>query len=398
MAHRLFFVLFIIAVLLGLGLMVVVLLRHFNKVWWERKWVRSSAWALPILGISSFTVFASMPDPHHSTLAFATMATAMIVATCELSLVVALPISGLFHLADSLIHRWKSRKTAEQDQPHEGRRRFLKRTAVAVPLLTLTTDAYGIGRAFGDVNVTVKRFKYAGLPAALDGLRILHLSDLHLSVYVNLTDLEQILTDAAKHSPDLILVTGDIADDLRLLPDAIRMLDSARAPLGAYASLGNHEHFRGVQQVVHAFSGSPVLLLVDEGRRIEIGDSTLYLAGIDDPVTMRDIREDYFVNSIGKALVDRDSEAFTILMSHRPNAFDEAETHGIDLTLAGHTHGAQLGLGGRSLLESSFPTSYLWGHYRKNAAQLYTSSGAGHWFPFRLGCPTEAPVIELNRE
>jgi uncharacterized protein len=84
-------------------------------------------------------------------------------------------------------------------------------------------------------------------------------------------------------------------------------------------------------------------------------------------------------------------------MSHRPDAFDHAAVRGIDLTLAGHTHGGQIGMFGRSVFESYWPERYLWGRYERNGSQLYTSAGVGHWFPFRLGCPPEAPVIELTR-
>ena len=82
-------------------------------------------------------------------------------------------------------------------------------------------------------------------------------------------------------------------------------------------------------------------------------------------------------------------------MTHRPEGFDPASEMGIELTLSGHTHGGQAGLNGRSLW-SAFTDRYLWGHYAKNGSQMYLSSGIGHWFPFRLGCPTEAPIIELT--
>jgi predicted MPP superfamily phosphohydrolase len=84
------------------------------------------------------------------------------------------------------------------------------------------------------------------------------------------------------------------------------------------------------------------------------------------------------------------------LMTHRPDAFPPAAERDIDLMLAGHTHGGQVGFAGRSILESSLPGRYLWGKYLLGQSQLYTSCGVGHWFPFRLGCPTEAPIIELK--
>jgi uncharacterized protein len=106
-----------------------------------------------------------------------------------------------------------------------------------------------------------------------------------------------------------------------------------------------------------------------------------------------------------------------MLLCHRPEGFDPAIDNGFDLTLSGHTHGGQLGLLGRSLLEHIRPGIGWWGAYAKQRSvteaaaaafarrtrtpggpsRLYTTSGFGHWFPFRLGCPTEMPVVVLER-
>ena len=101
--------------------------------------------------------------------------------------------------------------------------------------------------------------------------------------------------------------------------------------------------------------------------------------------------------SVEASQLEAPSDAFRLLMSHRSLAFDYAAPLGVDLTLAGHNHGVQLGLGGRSLFESWYPDRYLWGHYQKESSQLYTSAGVGHWFPFRLGCPPEAPLLVLEQ-
>jgi predicted MPP superfamily phosphohydrolase len=99
--------------------------------------------------------------------------------------------------------------------------------------------------------------------------------------------------------------------------------------------------------------------------------------------------------SIGKSIKDSVSDEFKVLMSHRPRALDVAGEFGVDLILAGHTHGGQIGLNGRSVFEGVMKERYLWGKYQKGSAKLYTSSGVGHWFPYRLGCPAEAPIITL---
>lgn len=69
----------------------------------------------------------------------------------------------------------------------------------------------------------------------------------------------------------------------------------------------------------------------------------------------------------------------------------------MDLTLAGHAHGGQIGFNGHSAFERIWPDQYLWGPYSVGRSRLYTTSGFGHWFPFRVNCPTEAPLIELAR-
>jgi predicted MPP superfamily phosphohydrolase len=210
-------------------------------------------------------------------------------------------------------------------------------------------------------------------------------------------DLEQTLAEATVYQPDLILVTGDIADDLTQLSDALGLIEAVGAPLGAYACLGNHEHFRGVDTVETIFAASSIPLLVNRGVDIERAGARLHLAAIDDPVRMHRVADDFFTRSLEMTLRERPSDAFTVLLSHRPDAFPYAAARRVPLTLAGHTHGGQIGFLERSILEASYPEKYLWGHYRIDASHLYTSCGAGHWFPFRLGCPQEAPIIELVR-
>ena len=97
-----------------------------------------------------------------------------------------------------------------------------------------------------------------------------------------------------------------------------------------------------------------------------------------------------------QALEDWPSDTMAVVMSHRPRGFDSAAKHRVPLTLAGHTHGYQMGLGGWSVGEV-IGAPYPRGFYRKGESHLYTSTGFGHWFPFRLGCPREAPVITLRR-
>lgn len=395
--HSLFPVAFASFWILALGLAEILLLRLLNKVWWKRRWIRRSAVALPLVGMLAVVAWGIGEYLAISILALAGGVVVALTFVLEACLMLSLPLSGIIHGVEHLLHRRLQKKLDPADYPPSpGRRLFLQGAAAALPVITLSMGAAGVGRSLGKVNVPVRKLAIAGLPTGLDNLRILQISDTHLWHYVTLEDLSSICTDAAAYKPDLVLVTGDIADDLSLLPDALRIIAELRPPLGVFAALGNHEYFRGVEAVRRIFDRAEIPLFINQGMQIGSGGGELYLAGIDDPRRLSLAPSDFFERTIDQALVTRSPGLFTILMSHRPDAFDYASTQQIGLTLAGHTHGGQVGIFGRSVFEPAFPQRYLWGTYNRGESTLYTTSGAGHWFPFRLGCPPEAPIIELH--
>lgn len=280
-----------------------------------------------------------------------------------------------------------------------GRRSFLTTAAAALPLLTVSAAGAGVAQSYGRTRFPNVPLHYPELPADLEGLRILHLSDIHLGYFVGLEDLERTMIDAEAQRPDVILLTGDVSDDLRVLPEALRMIGGLKTRYGTFASIGNHEYYRGIEEVLRAFDAGPVPMLIDAASTIAVGSSSLHIAGADDPArTGRFNNAAFLRGTVERAIDGMPSDAFTILMSHRPEGFDVASAHGVDLTLSGHYHGGiQLGLGGRAIIQGFAPEKYYWGHYSRGSAQLYTSGGVGHWFPFRLNCPPEAPVYVLRR-
>ncbi|MDT8324135.1 MAG: metallophosphoesterase, partial [Bacteroidota bacterium] len=227
---------------------------------------------------------------------------------------------------------------------------------------------------------------------------ILHISDVHVGFFIGFDDLERMVALAGAQRPDLVLITGDFSDDAPTYLDALRLAGEIPSRYGTYASIGNHEYFRGIRSIMRAYDRGPIPLLLDSGTVVDIDGTPLYIAGADDPRSMRNRPDDFFANSIDRAMRDAPSDAFSILMSHRPTGFDRAAEMGIPLTLAGHTHGGQIGLNGRSLLYALNPERYMWGLYERGAHKLYVSAGAGHWFPYRLGCPTEMPMYRLTRQ
>jgi len=391
-------IIFAIAFILFVGIIEIALLRLLNKVWWKRKFIRRGAMALPIIGSIMVLVWGLGEYHTISWLAYIGAVLAVLTFMCEVALMLSLPVSGVIHLIHALkVHLAKKRKGGRDVGVDQNRRDFLKATAAAVPLITIAGSVSGVTKSFSDVKVYKREMLIANLSSDFEGLKILHISDPHLRHYVTLSDLEQVCTDAAAFSPDLTLVTGDVADDLRQLSDALKMVYDLKSPLGTFACLGNHEYYRGIEEVHRIYDKSPVPLLVDEAVGVPVKNSVLMIGATDDPVSFGSKHQEFYSNCLDFILTRHGLGDFSVLMAHRPDALDNASEQGFNLVLSGHTHGGQIGFMGRSAFEGAWPDRYLWGEYSRGKTKLYTSSGVGHWFPFRLGCPREAPILELHR-
>jgi predicted MPP superfamily phosphohydrolase len=276
-----------------------------------------------------------------------------------------------------------------------ARRRFLRQAAAVLP-----ASAVAAGAAAMTGNDTTRivhvPLTFRDLPPALDGLRILQLSDLHLGAGRHAADLDALLASLRSTPPDLIVLTGDVADQLQELEAALALVTAFAPRLGVYAALGNHEYLNDIEEMRPAYERSSVRLLINETASVSVGDATLFLAGVDDPVFIGPARA-FFERAVAECAVDAPAQAFRLLLCHRPEGFEPAAKHGFHLTLSGHTHGGQVGILGRSAFEVLFGMPYLWGSYRRGESRLYTTSGFGHWFPFRFNCPAEAPLITLQR-
>jgi predicted MPP superfamily phosphohydrolase len=285
-----------------------------------------------------------------------------------------------------------------------SRRAVIRAGTASLPAMAAMTGASGLATAWQRPRIPVIPMRFEGLHPDLEGLRILQLSDLHLGACAGLDDLKRSLDEVmAGQQPDLIVVTGDLADDPSLIPGALDLVTRARARYGAIASLGNHEYLHDIAVTRPKYEASAVPLLVSAGRTLSIGRARLFIGGSDDPVHMHGDIAGMLRPSIARAASHAPAAAdFRLLLCHRPEGHGPAADHGFDLTLSGHTHGGQLGLFGRSLLEKLRPGTGWWGTYARTRrdgrrSRLYTTSGFGHWFPFRVGCPTEMPVLVLER-
>jgi predicted MPP superfamily phosphohydrolase len=294
-----------------------------------------------------------------------------------------------------------------------SRRVVLEAAAASVPIGALGAGVAGIAGGLEATRIVERPMRFAALPEPLRGLRILQLTDLHIGAYLDPRAIEELVERAHAARPDLVVLTGDICDHEPWLERSLRAVERLDPRLGAFAVFGNHEYFGDARAARRSYDRSRVRLINDRHARLDVGGAELTLVGVDDPRGHGGDPEHY-ARHADRALASASSEGFRLGLCHRPNGFAALADRGVDLTLSGHTHGGQLGrvvasapvaVAGdappldddRSLFESAFPRAHLWGRYERNGRQLYTSSGGGHWFAFRLACPSEAALITLEQ-
>jgi predicted MPP superfamily phosphohydrolase len=276
------------------------------------------------------------------------------------------------------------------------RRSFLRGTAAMAPLISTGIGIRGIYQAQAAMAVRQYALSIPGLSSGLSGFKIGQVSDTHLGPYFSLERLDSVVALLVRQKPDLVVITGDFVDDMNLLASALERLDQLQPliPQGIYFCLGNHEYIRNVNLVRAALAKSRVVLLENSSRLILPGPQPFYLLGVDYPGRGMDISADRRRQCFTAANQGIPADAFKVLIAHHPDFLFDGFAGQIPLTLAGHTHGGQVVIGGKSLFYSR--AAYIRGLYRENGVYGYVSSGAGHWFPFRLGCPPEVSIFTLQ--
>jgi uncharacterized protein len=292
------------------------------------------------------------------------------------------------------------------------RRRFLERTALAVGAFPFAAGAYGMVFERIDLETTRQRIRLARLPRAFDGFRIAQLSDLHIGPFMSEAEIRRVVGITNELKADLIVLTGDYVTWDPLTQDAVvNVLAGLKAPRGVFGCLGNHELWTRTQDSItrlFASAGIPILRqervsIAAGGAGSPAGAESLNLIGVDyqTRTSMASRRERGFVRQYLTG-VDRllQPDLVNILLSHNPNTFERAAELGIDLSLAGHTHGGQVSLEfvHPGISPSRLITPYLRGWFQKGNAQLYVNRGIGTiGVPIRIDAPPEVTVFELVR-
>jgi uncharacterized protein len=284
-----------------------------------------------------------------------------------------------------------------------SRRRFLQQSAVLVSATPFVAAGYGLLYERQDVEVVRPRVRLARLPKTFDGFRIAQLSDIHMGPFSTAGYISRCVAITNGLKPDLIVLTGDyIAWDPGAEREVVRVLAGLHAPQGVFGCLGNHEEESNTEEYVASlFAKQGIHILRQQRAPIQLASETINLMGIDDPrgeTEAEDMRDLY--RRLHKGLVMPGT--VNILLAHEPSvsAFDRAAELGIDLMLAGHTHGGQLALEAvhRGFNISHLLYRYTSGWYENRGAKLYVNRGIGTTgFPIRLGDRPEITLLELTQ-
>ena len=244
----------------------------------------------------------------------------------------------------------------------------------------IVSFVYGYTWGQWTVRVSHLSFSLKDWPWEWHGLKIVHLSDLHIGPNLTKDELQSYVRTVNSLQPDLILLTGDILDsDPIYVPEFFPILAELKADLGMYACLGNHDHYAGAQAVVDGLRQyTQIRLLRDQITSLVKHSCHLHIIGLDDRGQdwARGLDELPLLRDLHARIPDHEP---CILLSHRPDLFPQAARQDIPLTLSGHTHGGQFALPGwqgRFNL-ARFITHFSRGVYESAGSFLYVNRGLG---------------------
>lgn len=251
------------------------------------------------------------------------------------------------------------------------------------------------------------------LPYAFDGVRIVHISDIHAGSFYDKRAVKKGVRSVMEQRPDLIFFTGDLVNRVtREIDDYFASLSVLQAPLGVYSVLGNHDYGDYVHWPLQRSKRKNLLdmldahrrlgwqLLLNDHRTLQLGDASMAILGVENWGKGRFSK----YGRLEDAYRGTEESDVKLLLTHDPSHWEAKvlqEYRDIDVTFAGHTHGFQFGLelGALKMSPSSFKYKQWAGLYEYESQYLYVNRGFGYLMvPLRIGIRPEITVVELVRK
>jgi predicted MPP superfamily phosphohydrolase len=307
----------------------------------------------------------------------------------------AVNLSGF--LGAVLIPLWLLFRVASRGVPvtfRQDRRLALRALAGVSIAAPVGIASFGVFVERTNFEICQHKIGLPNLPLALDGIRLLQISDIHLSPYLSETRLARVVDSANELKADFTFITGDLisskGDPLDACLAQLSRLKSVGPKLGC---MGNHEVYAdSIEYTERQGARLGIDFLRCRARAFRFGDAVLNIAGVDyQPMGSRYLKH-------GASMIV--PGAVNVLLSHNPDVFPVAAKQGYDLTLAGHTHGGQVTfeLLSPALNPARMLTPYVRGIYHEGSSVCYVNRGIGTLgVPARLGARPEITLLTLKR-
>jgi len=355
-------------------------------------------WAIAALTLAGFACMLLIPVGFALWFALAGPAIRDLADLCQVPLIVSVYLVVCWIAALVAVTWW-------------GWRRVLQRTPVVVradrsrsinlggPVATEPSKdhphhflAHLPGNQILQLDVAERALNIPRLSPALDGLSIVHFSDLHFTGRIGKTYFLDVVELSNQLEPDLVAITGDLVDKsacIDWIPDTLSRLSSR---CGSYFVLGNHDLQVDVDRLRRTLTGAGLVDLGGRWVEVPVYQETVVLAGSQLPwiPPAADMRAAPPHSGRGGPL--------RVLLSHSPDQVDWARVHHFDLMLAGHTHGGQISLPliGPIFTPSRTGVKYASGVFHLPPTILHVTRGVSAQLPLRLNCPPEVARLVLH--
>ena len=241
--------------------------------------------------------------------------------------------------------------------------------------------------------ITTYTYESEKLGADFDGYRIVQISDLHNAAFGK--ENKKLLETIRSCSPDIIIITGDLVDSNHTnVERAVAFVKEAVKIAPVYYVTGNHEYWLDPsenEQMMQGILAAGAYDLDDEAVRIEKGDSSFLLVGLDDQ---------HLSDETLKNLLQEQKNELSIVLAHEPQYLQNYANAEADLVLTGHAHGGQIRLpfvGGIVAPDQGFLPEYTSGQYNNTDTEMIVSRGLGNSIiPVRLFNYPEVVCVELR--
>jgi len=406
-----------LAILLALDAMTLAVLRralprHGPK--WARVVTQVLYFAVGPVALAAYAVISSSPGPvplWPTMIVFATLAVAYVP---KLLLLAVAAVSTLLLTPWLVVRAVRVAATGQQPEIFAWRIRPVAVVAACCGAVAFLGMLYAATLGRSRLVVRSQVVEVPGLPAGLDGLRVVHFSDLHVAGLPRGRYAERLAAAVNGLRPDLIVYTGDFGSPSEVAT-APEIFGRMRASLGGVAVLGNHDLIgagtadddrppspylkaRRAQWHAEFLASRGFTLLENQAVLLRRGGARLGVLGL----AVDDAHHGFADADLPAALAASDSADFRILVMHNPATWNRVlrDRLPVGAGFAGHTHAGQIAIEVGSLKWSvAGGRSRRWhGVYRVGEKVLHVSAGVGYTFlPFRLGVPPEVTLVELRR-